>query len=391
MNGQTISYDAGGNPVSYLGHTLTWQKGRQLKAFDSNTYNYNANGIRTAKTVDRTRHDYTIEGVNILRETWGANTIIPCYDNEGSVCGLIYNDTPYYFVKNLQGDVIAITDTTGAVVARYSYDAWGVPTTVSDTTEIGIAEINPYRYRSYYYDSEIGMYYLRSLYYDPTLSRFINADDATIAFTERNAIGSNLFIYCGNNTPNNTDYNGNALVGTIVRVIVGAALGLLVQLICDCITYLALLIKNQLEYCGKKKVTFSTSSAVLYISSAISWALDFISFSSKAAQIVAMLVSIAVGVIADVIAGTFSITTLVISILFTALAFVIGEALSYKAKNSLAYLKKKRVKGSRNLAIKAAKKEIKGKLEILLWKIDFSFSLSNEVVCTVCDALIKQK
>ncbi len=37
-NGQSIIYDAQGNPTTYLGHTLTWEKGRQLKSFDNNTY-----------------------------------------------------------------------------------------------------------------------------------------------------------------------------------------------------------------------------------------------------------------------------------------------------------------------------------------------------------------
>ena len=91
VNGQTISYDAGGNPVSYLGHTLTWQKGRQLKAFDTNTYNYNAKGIRTSKTVGGVTHTYILEGTNIIREFWINNSIVPCYDNEGAVCGIIYN------------------------------------------------------------------------------------------------------------------------------------------------------------------------------------------------------------------------------------------------------------------------------------------------------------
>ena len=52
-----IIYDKQGNPTSYLGHTLTWEKGRQLKSFaksDGTTvsYTYNANGIRTSKTVN---------------------------------------------------------------------------------------------------------------------------------------------------------------------------------------------------------------------------------------------------------------------------------------------------------------------------------------------------
>ena len=90
-NGQTISYDAQGNPLNYLGHTLTWEKGRQLKTFDGIAYTYNANGIRTSKTVDNVRHDYLLDGVNILRETWDDNVLETLYDNEDSVCGIIYN------------------------------------------------------------------------------------------------------------------------------------------------------------------------------------------------------------------------------------------------------------------------------------------------------------
>jgi len=72
-NGQSITYDAQGNPITYLGHTLTWEKGRQLKTFDGNTYTYNANGIRKSKTVDGVRHDYLLDGAKILAETWTEN------------------------------------------------------------------------------------------------------------------------------------------------------------------------------------------------------------------------------------------------------------------------------------------------------------------------------
>lgn len=164
------AYDAQGNPTSYLGHTLTWEKGRQLKSFTKSdgtaiAYTYNANGIRTSKTVGGVKHTYMLDGTKVLKEVWGSNTLIPLYDNEDSVCGIVYNGEPYYFVKNLQGDVIAIVDEDVEIVAKYSYDAWGVCTVVSDTSECSIATINPYRYRGYYYDNEIGMYYLQSRYY----------------------------------------------------------------------------------------------------------------------------------------------------------------------------------------------------------------------------------
>ena len=139
-NGQLITYDAQGNPISYLGHTLTWEKGRQLKQFakDDGTvidYTYNANGIRTSKTIRTSENDagvthtYTLDGTKILRETWTKDnvehTFIPIYDNEDVVCGIQYNGEPYYFQKNLQGDIIAIVDKNVNTVARYSYDAWG--------------------------------------------------------------------------------------------------------------------------------------------------------------------------------------------------------------------------------------------------------------------------
>lgn len=122
-----ILHDNQGNLTSYLGHTLTWEKGRQLKSFDNNTYIYNANGIRTSKTVNGVKHTYTLDRIKILLETWENNTLVPMYDNEDSVCGISYNNEPYYFQKNLQGDVIGIVDKNAEVIARYSYNAWGAP------------------------------------------------------------------------------------------------------------------------------------------------------------------------------------------------------------------------------------------------------------------------
>lgn len=156
-NGQSITYDAQGNPTNYLGHTLTWEKGRQLKSFDWDTYTYNANGIRTSKRANGTTHRYTLEGTKILREEYGSVTLVPLYDNEDSVCGIIHKGIPYYFQKNLQGDIIAILNENSQVVAKYRYDAWGVPTIVSDTSGCYIATINPFRYRGYYYDYETGL------------------------------------------------------------------------------------------------------------------------------------------------------------------------------------------------------------------------------------------
>ena len=194
----TISYDAQGNPTSYLGHTLTWEKGRQLKSFDNTQYTYNANGIRTSKTVNGVMHHYTLDGAKILKEAWGSNTIILMYDNEDCVCGIIYNDVPYYFFKNLQGDVVAIVDKDAQTVAKYSYDAWGMCTIAQDSSDCNIASVNPFRYRGYYYDSEIGLYYLQTRYYDPSVGRFVNGDNPVLESAAGIIRECNIYMYCNN-------------------------------------------------------------------------------------------------------------------------------------------------------------------------------------------------
>ena len=202
------------------------EKGRQLKSLGSNTYTYNANGIRTSKTINGVTHTYTLDGTKILREVWGNNTLVPLYDNEDSVCGILYNNMPFYFLKNLQGDIIAIVDKDAQTVARYSYDAWGAVTnavTYTDLTNgVEIATINPFCYRGYYYDEEIGLYYVSSRYYDPEIGRWLNSDDAQFVSFSESLLSSNLFCYCHNSSINNIDENGKWLARVIGAVAVGA-------------------------------------------------------------------------------------------------------------------------------------------------------------------------
>ncbi|MCM1115462.1 MAG: RHS repeat-associated core domain-containing protein [Clostridium sp.] len=63
--------------------------------------------------------------------------------------------------------------------------------------QLAIAEMNPFRYRGYYYDNETGMYYLQSRYYNPELCRFISADGFDYLDTT-NTLNANAYIYCWN-------------------------------------------------------------------------------------------------------------------------------------------------------------------------------------------------
>lgn len=175
-------------------------------------------GIRTGKTVNGVKHTYTLDGSKILKETWGGNTLIPLYDQEDSVCGLLYNGQFYYFIKNLQGDVISITDMYGNPLANYIYDAWGKCTISTccncdnSTCDCTIAQINPFRYRGYYYDTETELYYLQSRYYDSTVGRFINGDETAYQCIAPTLAGHDAFSYCFNDCINLLDFDGNIAI-----------------------------------------------------------------------------------------------------------------------------------------------------------------------------------
>ncbi len=224
---KTISYDAQGNPTNYLGVPATWSKGRQLMSIGGVSYTYNANGIRTGKVVNGVTYTYQVEGSKILNEQYGSTTITPIYDNEDSVCGILHNETPLFFLKNLQGDVIAITNKQGEVLARYTYDAWGKVLSVTNASGVEItaashiAHKNPYRYRGYYYDIDTGLYYLQSRYYDPAVGRFMNADDAQFLGVSETVLGYNLLAYCENDPVNMVDMAGFAAINAIFAVVGG--------------------------------------------------------------------------------------------------------------------------------------------------------------------------
>ena len=129
------------------------------------------------------------------------------------IAGFRYNNTTYLFRKNIQGDVTHIYTEGGTLVGQYAYDAWGNCATLQDTN--GIATLNPFRYRGYYFDQENDLYYLQSRYYDPETCRFVNADD--ISYLDPETIGGlNLYAYCGNNPVIGVDYNGHFALGTFL-------------------------------------------------------------------------------------------------------------------------------------------------------------------------------
>ena len=224
-DGTDITYDEMGNPLTYYSlHSFTWQNGRELRTYKWNGqtkgfYDYNENGIRVYKSVGGHINRFTLNGSTIIRENPVDNIYLTyLYDDAGLRYGFQYQNGStiqyYYYLYNGQGDVTSIVDNTGATVAQYTYNAWGRHTSIRDgngnavfsTNTTHIANLNPFRYRGYYFDTESGFYYLNSRYYDSKTGRFINAD--ACASTGQGLLGNNMFAYCGNNPVNRYDVGG---------------------------------------------------------------------------------------------------------------------------------------------------------------------------------------
>ena len=166
----------------------------------------------------------------MVRQTWTdlgnvSHVMDFIYDNNGKPYAFYYDGTLYYYITNLQGDVIRIIDTAGATICTYTYDAWG---RLLNSSTNQIFKANPIRYRGYYYDAESGLYYLGSRYYDPAVKRFINADGAAFATINPYSNGltdKNYFAYCDNNPVSRSDDGGELFKEVVIGAVFGAAVG----------------------------------------------------------------------------------------------------------------------------------------------------------------------
>ena len=236
VNGSNISYDANGNPLTYRdGMSMTWKNGRQLATLTncdtSISYGYDSGSVRTTKTVNGVKYTYAYLNGQLMYETRGDAKFYYSYDANGILYNVRYTLTDggteysYYYTHNSRGDIVGIYNGAGELKAHYEYDAWGNVISITDnngnaiTSPNHIGNLNPFRYRGYYQDTETGLYYLMSRYYDPVTHRFINADGYFQAGTT--ILDGNTFAYCANNPVSRADTGGDSWFSDIIATVVG--------------------------------------------------------------------------------------------------------------------------------------------------------------------------
>ena len=238
-NGQSITYDEIGNPLTYRdGMSMTWKNGRQLATLTNGdtsiSYGYDSDSVRTTKTVNGVKYTYAYLNGQLLYETRGDAKFYYSYDSNGILYNVRYTLTDggteysYYYTHNSRGDIVGIYNGVGELKAHYEYDAWGNVISITDnngnaiTNPNHVGNLNPFRYRGYYQDTETGLYYLMSRYYDAVTHRFINADGYFQAGTS--ILDGNTFAYCANNPVSHSDTNGNSWFSNIVSTVMGMLL-----------------------------------------------------------------------------------------------------------------------------------------------------------------------
>ena len=256
FDGNAIEYNSIGCPSKYKDEDYEWANGKLSKIhrstvirddehYTTRTFTYDGYGRRTQK--------YSISGVNLSGEdavnsySWSQRNdytydnsgrlirevrtdrvfsdeesttreLVYLYDESGMI-GVMYNSQPYYYHRNLQGDVIAIYDANGEKRVEYAYDAWGNCEIVyGENNEL--ANANPIRYRGYYYDTETKLYYLNARYYSPEWRRFISPDAAEYIDPET-PNGLNLYAYCYNDPVNYADPSGHEALPNWLKWVIG--------------------------------------------------------------------------------------------------------------------------------------------------------------------------
>ena len=215
-SGYAYTYDNNGNMLSKTGNGEQWQlaynalnqvtraniSGPQGSSIIDYTYDHD--GIRIGKTINGTDITKYVMDKNrpyaqVLEEAHlhGGLSAVTSYVYGDALISSTIDDginrdgTRFYHADGL-GSVRGLSDSSGIMTDRYSYDAYGMLTGSSG------ASANPYRYRGEQYDSDLDAYYLRARYYQPETGRFLTTDPVEGFPTE--PLSQHRYIY-GNNDP----------------------------------------------------------------------------------------------------------------------------------------------------------------------------------------------
>jgi RHS repeat-associated protein len=203
IDGNPVSYDSNGNLTSDgAGMTYTYDMENHLVATAgvSSTLRYDVLGRLARLTVAGTTTDFHYDGDALVAEyvggaltrryAHGDQVDEPLVQYNGASVGTSYRR---YLHADHQGSIIAHSDNTGAVLAKNSYDPYGISASTND---------GRFGYTGQTWISQLGLNYYKARMYLPKLGRFLQSDP--IFYSD----DFNLYAYVGGDPVNSTDSSG---------------------------------------------------------------------------------------------------------------------------------------------------------------------------------------
>ena len=168
------------------------------------SFTYDAEGLRTSKTVNGEKTVFVWDGDQLVMELSDSGKVKKRYVRGND---LVFVDKgteteKQYYVTDPHGNVVQLTDGNGKVTKTYEYDSFGNEVKPDEKDD------NPFRYCGEYYDKETGEVYLRARYYQPEKGRFLTRDTYTGEEDEPRSL--HLYAYCYNNPVTYRDNSGNS-------------------------------------------------------------------------------------------------------------------------------------------------------------------------------------
>lgn len=242
----TYQYDANGSLISKQ-HKTTGQITSYI--YDSENmlrqvniagtpvleYQYDSVGRRVARTAGGASSNFVYDNENLLATLAPGNSITQMYTFSDNIDEpLSFSDSNlsnYYFLRDILGNVIGITDESGNVVESAEYDTFGRPVFVNgEGVSAGVSFVgSQFSFTSREFEPVTGEYYFRSRQtYDPLIGRFGQEDAITTDIGHESR-----YLYAHGAPTNFVDPQGGIPVPVLVLavpVLTGAALGGIVDI-----------------------------------------------------------------------------------------------------------------------------------------------------------------
>ena len=249
VGGKHITYSESNplNPKTYDGKTFEFEGRRLVRMLLDNkvvSYEYDNFGYRIQKSITEDNvtkvTKYSYNNGKLIFEDDGSVCVRYLYDENDALYGFMYDNKPYFYIKDFMQNIIGIVDKSGDVVVKYEYTAFGDLKSKTGNMADTVGDVNSFRYKGYYLDKETGYFYCKSRYYDPKWMRFINMDHPDIiADTTLSHNDKNVYTYCDNDPINRVDSDGEAW-----HILIGAAVGAITSLVTSLATEIVEYAKN---------------------------------------------------------------------------------------------------------------------------------------------------